>query len=56
MPIEALTQNLGGISLVPQTSEAWEDWVSADRTRDHALQDPLIDWLKLYSGPFSPSS
>ena len=48
MGIEALTQNLRGIIVVPQTSEAWEDWVSAGRTRNHALQDPLLDWLELH--------
>ena len=48
MGIEALTQNLEGLRLVPRTSEAWKDWVSAGRTRVHALQDPLLDGLELY--------
>lgn len=47
MGIEVLTHNLEDQSVVPQTFEPWKDWVNATRTRDPALQDPLLDWLEL---------
>ena len=48
MGIEALTRNLNGEELLPEQAEAWRDWVSASATRNHALNDPLLDWLELY--------
>src|SRR5439155_12575461 len=32
----------------PRTPEAWDDWVSAGRTRNHCLDDPILDWLERY--------
>lgn len=34
-----------GTSLVPETSEDWDAWVSAGRTRNYLTADPLLDWL-----------
>ena len=48
MGIESLTQSQDGRVITPSTQDDWNDWVSATRTRNHALQDPLLDWLGLY--------
>ena len=49
MGIEALTQRDDGTKVTPPVSpEDWRQWVSAGRTRNWMLQDPLIDWLHLY--------
>ena len=32
----------------PATDDEWDAWVSAGRTRNHALGDPLLDWLSRY--------
>ena len=37
-----------GRPAVPETPEEWLDWVSAGRTRNFALGDPLLDWLGLF--------
>lgn len=34
-----------GTALDPRVPEEWEGWVSAGRTRNHCLEDPLLDWL-----------
>src|SRR5438128_9101371 len=26
----------------------WDEWVSAGRTRNYMLQDPVLDWFQLY--------
>ena len=44
-PVEALTTNLQGEQVIPVTAEAWDDWVSASATRNHVLENPLLDWL-----------
>jgi len=33
---------------LPETDDAWDDWVSATRTRNWLQGDPLLDWLALY--------
>ena len=33
---------------LPDSDEAWEDWVSATRTRNWLEDDPLLDWLARY--------
>ncbi len=48
MAIEALTHTADGRLVVPTSNEDWQDWVSATRTRNHVLNDPLLDWLNLY--------
>lgn len=34
----------------PATDADWDAWVSAGRTRNYALGDPILDWLRRY-GP-----
>ena len=46
MGVEALTNTDAGIRVVPVTAADWDDWVSAGRTRNHVLGDPLLDWLE----------
>ena len=48
MGIEALTHNDEGIQVIPETSADWDEWVSAGRTRNWLMKDPLIDWLQRY--------
>lgn len=48
MGIEAVTRNLADDEVLPQNTDKWRDWVSATATRNHALNDPLLDWLELY--------
>lgn len=46
MPISALTHASDGTLAVPATDEAWDEWVSASATRNHVLDNPLLDWLE----------
>ena len=58
MGVNALTHRDDGTEIVvPQSPEDWRSWVSAGRTRNWMLHDPLIDWLQLYgkSRNFVPS-
>ena len=58
MGIQALTYGDDGTEIVvPQSTEEWRAWVSAGRTRNWMLHDPLLDWLQLYgkSRNFVPS-
>ena len=48
MGIESLTHSEDGTEAIPATAQDWQDWVSPTATRNHALDDPLLDWLKLY--------
>ena len=49
MGIEALTHRDDGSKVaVPVSRDHWRRWVSAGRTRNHMLGDPLLDWLQLY--------
>ena len=46
---DALThRNDGSKVTVPATSDGWREWVSAGRTLNWMLNDPLSDWLQLY--------
>ena len=49
MGIKALTHRDDGMQVaIPASQEDWQQWVSAGRTRNWMLQDPLVDWLHLY--------
>ncbi|MGH7587575.1 MAG: hypothetical protein ACRELU_03175, partial [Gemmatimonadota bacterium] len=37
-----------GEPVLPETAADWADWVAATKTRNHAIGDPLLDWLDLY--------
>ena len=45
MGINAVTHALDGTEVIPSTDSDWDDWVSASSTRNHVLDDPLLDWL-----------
>ena len=49
MGIDALTHRDDGSKVaVPISHGDWLQWVSAGRTRNWILGDPLLDWLQLY--------
>ena len=49
MSIDSLTHRIDGSKVaVPVSNDDWRQWVSAGRTRNWMLGDPLIDWLQLY--------
>ena len=49
MGVEALThRDDGTVIAIPESHDDWQQWVSAGRTRNWTLGDPLIDWLRLY--------
>lgn len=48
MGIDALTLDDAGNLVVPETGEDWDEWVSPSATRNHVLDDPLLDWLDRY--------
>lgn len=49
MGITALTHRDDGSAVaVPVSTDDWLEWVSAGRTRNWMLDDPLLDWLQHY--------
>ena len=49
MSIEAITHRDDGSPIaIPDSCKDWESWVSAGRTRNWMMGDPLLDWLQLY--------
>ena len=48
MGIDALTHDLAGNLVVPSTDAEWDEWVSPSATRNHVLENPLLDWLDRY--------
>ena len=44
--IEAITQTTAATKLIPSSTDEWDDWVSASATRNHVLDNPLLDWLE----------
>ncbi len=47
MAIEALTIRADGTEASPSDDPS-EQWISASQTRNHAIGDPLLDWLARY--------
>ncbi|MQF64447.1 hypothetical protein FIM03_04040, partial [SAR202 cluster bacterium AD-802-L14_MRT_200m] len=39
-----ITKTNSGVSVIP-AQEDWDGWVSASKTRNFVLHDPLLDWL-----------
>ena len=49
MGIDSLTRRDDGSKVaIPVSHDDWQQWVSAGRTRNWMLDDPLLDWLQLY--------
>ena len=49
MGIDAIThRDDGSKEAIPFSQDDWGLWVSAGRTRNWMLHDPLLDWLQLY--------
>jgi predicted RecB family nuclease len=48
MGLDAVTRNNAGEEVVPRNPADWADWVSASRTRNWVIDDPLLDWLRLH--------
>ena len=48
MPVDAIQYADDGTLTAPADDGDWSQWVSASATRHFTLDDPLIDWLKLY--------
>src|SRR5262245_51617208 len=45
MGIDALFRRDDQTPDVPRTSAEWDEWVSASRTRNSRLDEPLLHWL-----------
>ena len=45
MAKDAITCDDSGAERVPESRSEWDEWVSASKTRNHVLGDPLLDWL-----------
>ena len=48
MTKQAIKLTDDGQRVVPRRRSDWEPWVSASATRNHVLDDPLLDWLERY--------
>ena len=48
MDRDAVTHDDDGNEVVPTSDSEWAHWVAATATRNHALKDPLLDWLDLF--------
>ncbi len=45
MGADALTRSAAGDVIVPTNDEEWDAWISASTTRNHVLDNTLLDWL-----------
>jgi hypothetical protein len=45
---DAYTTDDNGTRAVPADRAAWDEWVSASRTRNWCKHDPLLDWLHVH--------
>ena len=48
MGIDALTHDDAGNLVVPAADAEWDEWVSPSATRNHVIENPLLDWLDRY--------
>jgi hypothetical protein len=48
MGFDAVTMDLNGRTVVPESEAEWAGWVSASATRNFMLRNTLIDWLDLH--------
>ena len=48
MAFEQYLRDDSGAVVCPESDEEWREWVSASRTRNFAIGDPLLDWLNEY--------
>ncbi len=43
-----ITHTPDGVAVAPETEQDWADWVSASRTRNWAIGDPILDWFEAF--------
>ena len=48
LPPSPITHTPDRLLALPETEEDWGQWVSASRTRNFALGDPILDWFEAF--------
>jgi hypothetical protein len=48
MALRSITETINGETILPETREEWDSWISATQTRAYILRNPLTDWLNRY--------